>query len=90
MVLYNGVVSLGLLHYRSEDVTLGTFLLKNRRNLDSITGGSNDYGVGLRPAYGVALDVALGLTFGVKPLPCSLRDGVVEYSGEAPYILRYS
>lgn len=75
-----GVVSLGLLHYNSGHVTLATCLLKNLRNLGSITGGSDECGVGLRPAYGLSLGVALGLTFADRPLPCSLKDEVIACS----------
>ncbi|KAF4746671.1 hypothetical protein FOZ63_017386 [Perkinsus olseni] len=69
-----GVVALGLLHYKSAHVTLATTLLKNLRDLSSITGGSTECGVGLRPAYGVSLGVAFALAYADKPLPRNLED----------------
>ncbi|KAF4689338.1 hypothetical protein FOZ60_001751 [Perkinsus olseni] len=72
-----GVVALGLLHYKSAHVTLATTLLKNLRDLGSITGGSNECGVGLRPAYGVSVGAAFALAYADKPLPRNLEDELV-------------
>ncbi|KAF4741098.1 cell division cycle 25 [Perkinsus olseni] len=72
-----GVVALGLLHYKSAHVTLATTLLKNLRDLGSITGGSDECGVGLRPAYGVSLGVAFALAYADKPLPRNLEDEIM-------------
>ncbi|KAF4674615.1 hypothetical protein FOL47_009006 [Perkinsus chesapeaki] len=72
-----GVVALGLLHFNSAHITLATFILKNLRNMISISAGSNECGVGLRPAYGVSLGISLGLNFGDKSMPQAFKDEII-------------